>query len=220
MVQQLQEFIRMLDRTGVYEVLLPFLLFFAILYGIVSMTKVLGERKGINVAFSAAISLLIVVLHVTHSYGGLIDPVEIIQGAIPQLGLVIIGVISILIVGSAFGLEIKAFAQGSYGIVILVMINAIVYWKYPVLFGFIITLSVLVIILDQLTPKVKGKITLPFALMLIVAYLFIRQTLPSDVPFGLQFTKDPSFQTLAVGAFIMFVMIRIILGKETEKKES
>jgi hypothetical protein len=48
------------DQAGVFSVLLPFLLIFAIIYGILGSTKVLGDNRGVSVIISAVIGLFVV----------------------------------------------------------------------------------------------------------------------------------------------------------------
>jgi hypothetical protein len=43
---------------GVFNYILPFLVIFAVVYGILAKTKLLGENKGVNAAISLAIGLL------------------------------------------------------------------------------------------------------------------------------------------------------------------
>lgn len=47
-----------LEQMGVFAYLLPFLLIFALVYGILSNTKILGNNNGINIVLSIAIGLM------------------------------------------------------------------------------------------------------------------------------------------------------------------
>ena len=47
-----------LEQMGVFAYLLPFLLIFALVYGILSNTSILGNSKGINIVLSVAIGLM------------------------------------------------------------------------------------------------------------------------------------------------------------------
>jgi hypothetical protein len=47
-----------LEQMGVFAYLLPFLLIFALVYGILSNTNILGNNKGINVVLAVAIGLM------------------------------------------------------------------------------------------------------------------------------------------------------------------
>ena len=47
-----------LEQMGVFAYLLPFLLIFAIVYGVLTNVKLLGENKGINLVLSLSIGLM------------------------------------------------------------------------------------------------------------------------------------------------------------------
>lgn len=51
-------FFNQLDQMGVFAYLLPFLLIFALVYGILTKTTILGNNKGINVVLAIAIGLM------------------------------------------------------------------------------------------------------------------------------------------------------------------
>ena len=47
-----------LEQMGVFAYLLPFLLIFALVYGILDKLKILGDNKGINIVLAVAIGLM------------------------------------------------------------------------------------------------------------------------------------------------------------------
>ncbi len=81
-------------RYGFYDVLLPFLLIFAVTYGIINHTKLLSEKKQIQVAISLCIALLFLYPH----FAGLQpDPVALIAYAIPYITVIGIAMLMFLI---------------------------------------------------------------------------------------------------------------------------
>lgn len=46
------------EYTGIFDLLLPFLLLFALIFGILSTTNVLGSHKGVNVIIAFTIALM------------------------------------------------------------------------------------------------------------------------------------------------------------------
>ena len=58
MVYSIQEVLFQLEGIGVFEFLLPFLLIFAVVYGVLISMGIFGRRPGINVVISVAIGLL------------------------------------------------------------------------------------------------------------------------------------------------------------------
>src|SRR3989344_8777090 len=90
----LEGFVRALEGWGLTDVMLPFLLVFTLLFAVLEKTKVLGDQKrNLNLTISLVISLLVVIPHVTNSYPGGMDVVDIMNKALPSVSIVIIAVI-------------------------------------------------------------------------------------------------------------------------------
>ena len=101
---QLEGFIRTLERWGLTDVMLPFLLIFVIIYAILQKTKILGEtKKNLNVVVAVVVGLLVVIPHVTGRFPANADPVLIINDALPQLSIVLVAVIFLMILIGVFG---------------------------------------------------------------------------------------------------------------------
>ena len=135
---RLEGFINTLDRWGLTDVLLPFLLIFVIIYAILQKTRVLGEgKKNLNVVVSLVVSLLVVVPHVTGRFPADSDPVLIINTALPQLSIVLVAVIFLLIMIGVFGQDYVFLGISmpgwvtffSFGVVILIFGSAAGWWS-------------------------------------------------------------------------------------------
>lgn len=101
---QLPNFLQTLEQWGLVDVLLPFILVFAIVFAILQKVKVFGdEAKNINVVVSLVLGLLFVVPHVTDSFPPNMDPVRIINEALPGISIVLIAVVMLLIMFGLFG---------------------------------------------------------------------------------------------------------------------
>ena len=101
---QLEGFFRTLERWGLTDVLLPFLLIFVIIFAVLQKTKILGEsKKNLNVVIAVIVGLLVVVPHITGRFPANADPVLIINNALPQFSIVIVAVIFLLILIGVFG---------------------------------------------------------------------------------------------------------------------
>ena len=101
---RLEGFFRTLDRWGLTDVMLPFLLIFVIVFAILQKTKVLGEtKKNLNSIVAIVVALLVVVPHVTGRFPSNADPVLIINDALPQVSIVLVAVIFLLILIGVFG---------------------------------------------------------------------------------------------------------------------
>ncbi|MDD5418034.1 MAG: hypothetical protein PHW96_04090 [Candidatus Nanoarchaeia archaeon] len=57
--QTFNEAIGLVKGTGIFDVLLPFLVVFAIVYGMLVKTKFLGERQSVNVVVAFVIAMMI-----------------------------------------------------------------------------------------------------------------------------------------------------------------
>lgn len=103
---RLEGFIRALDRWGLTDVMLPFLLIFVIIYAILQKTRILGEdKKNLNVVVALVVGLLVVIPHVTGRFPANADPVVIINDALPQVSIVLVAVVFLLIMIGVFGQE-------------------------------------------------------------------------------------------------------------------
>ena len=101
---RLEPFFRDLDRWGLTDVLLPFLLIFVIVYAILMKTKILGEsKKNLNVIVAIVMALFVVIPHITGKFPANADPVIIMNDALPQVSLVLVAIIFLLVMIGVFG---------------------------------------------------------------------------------------------------------------------
>lgn len=108
-----ENFINWLVDVGVVDVLLPFLLIFAIVFAIMEKAKILGEeRKNIHVVIALIIAALVVVPHVTDSYPPGADVVDIINSALPSVSLVLVAIVALLLLMGIFGVTAATAVSG------------------------------------------------------------------------------------------------------------
>lgn len=103
--------IRNLADMGILDVILPFLLFFTILFAVLQKTKVLGvdeedkPQKNFNVVIALVIALMIVVPHVLYNAGSdnttlgntnWPDPVNIINKSLPQIAVIAVAIVMVM----------------------------------------------------------------------------------------------------------------------------
>ena len=85
---------RALERVGVVDVLLPFLLIFTIVFAVLEKSRILGEeRRNMNSAIAIIFALMIVIPHITGNLPAGYDPVLIINAALPAVGFVVVGIV-------------------------------------------------------------------------------------------------------------------------------
>ncbi len=98
-----QEALYYLEGIGLMDVILPFILIFTVLFAILQKAKLFGDSsKKYNVIFSLAVSLMVVIPHVTGSYPAGKDVVEIMNQAIPSVSILVIAIIMFLVLAGIF----------------------------------------------------------------------------------------------------------------------
>ena len=124
---RLEPFFRDLDRWGLTDILLPFLLIFVIVYAILMKTKVLGEtKKNLNVVVAVVMGLLVVIPHITGRFPANTDPVLIINDALPQVSLVLVAIVFLLVMIGVFGQDYVMLGVTMPGWITLVSFIAII----------------------------------------------------------------------------------------------
>jgi len=91
------------QQYGILDVALPFLLIFTIIYAVLDKFgpfKDGGKYKYVNVTIATSIGILSIVPHII---GGGPDIVTMMQGALPQVGLLIIAIIFLFIITGLSG---------------------------------------------------------------------------------------------------------------------
>lgn len=115
-----------LERLGLTDVILPFILVFTIVFAVLQKAKIFGaESKKYNVVVALVVGLLVVIPHVTGRYPPGADVVEIINEAIPAVSVLLIAVVMFLVLIGIF-FEPKAGGWVS-SIVLLLSILAVVW---------------------------------------------------------------------------------------------
>ncbi|MBD3252587.1 hypothetical protein GF386_02560 [Candidatus Pacearchaeota archaeon] len=79
---------------GVFAYLLPFLMIFALVYGILSKSKILGENKGVHATISVAVGLLALQFNYVSNFFATIFPYTGIGLAVLLVALILMGLIS------------------------------------------------------------------------------------------------------------------------------
>lgn len=173
-----------LQYIGVLDVLLPFILVFTLVFAVLQKTKILGEdenkkpRKNFNVIISLVMALGVVMPHVTgaYNYGG-IDPVEVINRALPNISLLVVGIVMVLLVTGVFGKPLdtsKSYLGGGFialailsvGLIFAVAAGLIgrgyiprwLYFLYdPQFQALVVTILVFALIINFITKEDKPK---------------------------------------------------------------
>lgn len=122
MAYQLMDFRELLSymqNIGVFEVLLPFLLIFAIVFAILEKTKIFGEKKSnINSVIALVMGLLIVAQK---------DIVGVINSFLPRAALIMVIILMfLLILAMVAGKEFKGLESLPMGIAMIAIVVIII----------------------------------------------------------------------------------------------
>ncbi len=89
-----------LQYWGLSDILVPFILVFTVIFAILQNIKILPEKR-FNVIVALAMSLAVIVPHVTHTYPPEADVVDVINQSLPSVGIITIGIImALLLIGT------------------------------------------------------------------------------------------------------------------------
>ena len=172
-----------LEAMGVLDVLLPFILVFTLVFAVLQKTKILGQdkdkkpRKNFNVIIALVMALSVVIPHVTGAYLYGVDVVEVINTAIPNIALLVVGIVMLLLVTGVFGnpLDTSKSYLGSGFIIVSILAVGLIFalaagwigryyvprWLYfaynPQFQTLVITIIVFALIIHFITKEDKPK---------------------------------------------------------------
>ena len=102
---------------GVFAYLLPFLMIFALVYGILSKSKILGDNKGVNATIALAVGLLALQFDYVSGFYASIFPYAGMGLAVLLVALILLG----LVTGEGKGMAVNWIWLG-IGVVIFIFI--------------------------------------------------------------------------------------------------
>lgn len=127
-----------LKDLGLFDIILPFILIFTIIFAVLQKTKILGEKsKNFNMVIALVMGMSVVVPHVlwrgcddgTCSYlsNGLPDVVNIINKALPNVSVIIVAVLMVLLIFGIWGSKVKLGSNSLSGIIALFAFLSVIY---------------------------------------------------------------------------------------------
>lgn len=117
-----------LEAIGLTDVLLPFILIFAIIFAILETVKIFGPKgKNINMIVALCLGLLVVVPHVTGGYPPGADVVEIINNSIPNVAAVVIALVMMMILIGIFGVRFNVAGKKLGGVVAVLALLIVIF---------------------------------------------------------------------------------------------
>jgi hypothetical protein len=138
-----QGLIYSLQQWGVIDVILPFILIFTITFAVMEKIKLFSDTDDKNKKYSSVVALVlgmaIIIPHITGQYYMGFDPVEVINRALPHIGLLLTAIVMVLL---TLGLWTGKRADGSKGpgqiftllsgaLVIVIFVASMGWWVLP-----------------------------------------------------------------------------------------
>lgn len=128
MAETFIQLFRTLESYGLTDALLPFLLIFTIIFAMLQKTNILGAgKKNFNVMVAFIIAAMVVIPHITGSYPGRYDLVEILNQALPDVSIVVVAVIMGLLLIGLLGGEAMWMGGSLSGMVAIAAFASIIY---------------------------------------------------------------------------------------------
>ena len=93
MAFNIQDVIYQWETLGVFDYLLPFLLIFAVIFGVLSATKIMGDNKGVHVVIALVIGLLALRIGIVQKFFTVLFPRFAIGLAIMVVVIILVGLV-------------------------------------------------------------------------------------------------------------------------------
>jgi hypothetical protein len=129
-----------LEALGLFDVILPFILIFTVVFAILQKVKLFGDNsKNFNVVIALVMGLAVVFPHVLGYYAPQNDIVLIINHALPNVSVVIIAILMALLIIGVMGKKWSIgtnslsgwLAIAAFAVVIYIFGSAAGWWMMP-----------------------------------------------------------------------------------------
>ena len=170
------------QQWGIFDLLIPFILIFTILFAVLSKINLFGTAgKRFNAIIAVTISLLVVIPHVMGTYPPGADVIVIINNALPEVVLLIVAALMLLIVlGMIWGRWPEKTAVSGVAAIVAAII----------LIGIFMSNIITVPVLSYMDPQLQSLIVI-LVVFAIVFWYVTRETTTKSWPDTLRdwFTK-------------------------------
>ena len=131
-----------LEQLGLFDVILPFILVFTIVFAILQKAKLFGEEdenKKFHVMISLVMGLAVVFPHVLGYYPPDRDIVNIINQSLPNVSVVLVAIVMALLIIGMLGRRFQLaggslsgwIAFAAFGMIVYIFGNAAGWWDSP-----------------------------------------------------------------------------------------
>jgi len=147
-----------LENWGVSKVILPFILIFTIVFATIEKAQILSKEEAKNKKYAIVVALVVafavVIPHVTGAYYYGFDVVEIINNALPQVGLLLVSIVMMLLTIGLWGVKLKTgsgmknwFIWASMGIVVFIFLSSMNWINSPYWIRNLLTQDVIALVM-------------------------------------------------------------------------
>jgi uncharacterized membrane protein YhdT len=132
-----QDAVAQLYDLGFLDVVLPFILIFAVVFAALRTTKILGDEKRIHAIIALVMGMTVVIPHALGLYPEGMDAVTIINTALPNVSIVLIAVLMVLVILGMFGTNVSLASSslGGWVLIASVIIVAVIFGSSAGWFG-------------------------------------------------------------------------------------
>lgn len=138
----MQQAFAQLEYLGLFDILLPFVLIFTIVFAVLNKAKLFGtgdETRKYNVVIALVMGAAVVFPHVMGYYPPDGDIVNIINQSLPNVSVVIVAIVMALIILGVMGANFTAgggslsgwFAAFAFGVIIYIFGSSANWWNRP-----------------------------------------------------------------------------------------
>ena len=114
-----------LAQEGFFDVALPFILIFTIIFAVLQKVKIF-EQKKVNVSIAFVMALIPIFQHILYRGSGK-SIIDIINSALPQVALIVIAIVMLLIMLGIFGANIGLGENKASGWIMAISIATIIF---------------------------------------------------------------------------------------------
>ena len=200
-----------INNYALRDVILPFFAIYFTIYLALGATVL--KEKPTKTVIAASVALIVVVPHVLRWYPPHLDPIEIAGRGMFIFGIIALVAMLIILVLGWSSVRPEQVLQGSYGSVLLLMINIFTYIYAPEIFPLVLILSILKVLQRILIPGGKG---VSFFFILAMAMVFVARFglgWPRQTPAPLIFLTEPGIQTAATVVFFFMIIVQFIFHR-------
>lgn len=215
--------LRQVEEWGLTDVLLPFLMIFAVVFAVLQNTNILGkDRKNFNIILALVMALATVVPHVMGIYPQGTDAVELINKAIPNISLVIIAMFALLLIIGLFGAEPKAHSGAPFAIIVIGAVIVIFFLNqtYPNIAPIVLAIAFFLTIgLTFFRTGNSDKSNIIPGWIYIIAFgfvfvIFLNAAGWTEMPNWLDWLNDSTTQMLLIVGLVVFAIIGFVTRGE------